>query len=248
MLRMHRGPLRACLASLLASMFVPATAEAQDDASRSVPAEFVGDKAPYRLTLDHIKRLVDHDVPIVAPLVCLREKDCRPACEHDDGYKAVYDELDKDEPGLVSCKWVGTGCICIKWGVLEDMVIECETTDGKTAVQWFRTGSQERVSWKRDWQEAVESSVRRHIEVLEGPDEDDKPGKMADIATETWMQGHGIWNGGAQMGEDVEFGLRAGAKGYHSFVDCGIRLGHLGEREVGLQDHLDFVAKKGQLG
>ena len=54
MLRMHRGPLRACLASLLASILVSATAEAQDDASRSVPAEFVGDKAPYQLTLDHI--------------------------------------------------------------------------------------------------------------------------------------------------------------------------------------------------
>ncbi len=200
------------------------------------------------LTHEHVKRLVDHDVPIVSALVCLREKDCRPACEAEDEYKSVYAELEKSEPGIVLRKWVGTGCICIKWGVLEDMAIECERPDGGPSVQWFRTRNCERVSWKRDWQESVDSNVRRLVDIIEKPDNPDALGQMADVVNEAWMQGRDIWNGGRQMGEDVEFGLRAGAKGYKSFIDCGIQLGHLGERKVGLQDHLDFIGKKGQSG
>lgn len=202
------------------------------------------------LTHDHIKRMVEHDVPIVAPLVFLREKDCRPACEADDEYKAVYDELDKPEPGLVPRQWVGTGCICIKWGVLEDMAIECERTDGGPAFQWFRSRNCERVSWRRDWQEAVDVGVRTLVDAVADAKNDDNDllGKMADVVNQAWMEGRDIWNGGRQMGEDVEFGLRAGAKGYESFIDCGIQLGHLGERQVGLQDHLDFIAKKSQAG
>ena len=202
------------------------------------------------LTHDHIKRMVEHDVPIVSALVCLREKDCRPACEKDDEYKDVYAELEQSDPGIVPRKWVGTGCICIKWGVLEDMAIECERPDGGQAVQWFRTRNCERVSWKRDWQEAVDKGVRDLVDVIAdgGKDQDDVLGKMADVINEAWMQGRDIWNGGHQMGEDVEFGLRARSKGYESFIDCGIQLGHLGERKVGLQDHLDFIGKKGQAG
>ena len=196
------------------------------------------------LTGEHVRRLVEHDVPIVAPLVCLREADRRPACEADDGFKAVYDELDSEEPGLVPRRWVGTGCICIKWGVLEDMAIEYETPDGKTRHQWFRCCNEERVSWRRDWQEAVDSGVRRTVDLLDNVTEgDDSLGALAEILTQVWMQGRDIWNGGRQLGEDVEFGTRAGSKGYRSFIDCGIRLGHLAEREVTLRDHLDFVGR-----
>lgn len=199
------------------------------------------------LTGKHIKRMVDHDQPIVSALVNLRERDCRPACEADDNFKALYDELEKDEPGIVPRRWVGTGCICIKWGVLEDMAIEYEDPSSRMKKQWFRCHNVERASWKRDWQEAVDEGVRRTADLMDSEGEE-KAGALAEIFTEVWMRGRDIWNGGRQLGEDVEFGVRAGAKGYQSFIDCGIQLYHLGEREVGFQDHLDFLARKPEAG
>lgn len=199
------------------------------------------------LTIDGVKRLVDHDVPIVAPLICLRETNMRPACDADDEYKAVYEELDSGSPGLVQRRWVGTGCICIKWAVIEDMVIDVQDYTGVKTGQWFRSANLERDGWERDFQECVESCVRRLPDAL-GADEGETAGKVGELFAEAWMHGREVWNGGRQAGEDIEFCLRARTKGYPSFLDCGLQLVHQGTRDVGIQDHLDFIRRERDAG
>lgn len=190
----------------------------------------------------HIQRMAAHNVPIVSALVTKYDPPFNPACESEDGFEAVYAEMEKDEPGIVERRWTGTGCILIRRDVLERMVIPCEALGGEAASLWFRQGRQERFGWDRDLQDHIRQQVDRAVRLF-GDDGATADGKgvvdsLIDLFMESFLTGRGVWDGGVLCGEDVDFGLRARAAGFRSYVDCGVKLAHFGPHGRTVEDHL----------
>lgn len=199
------------------------------------------------LYIEQVRRLVEHDVPIVGPLCTWKFDPYNPAMWDHDGCEAIYRELEKEDPGLVPRHWIGTGCICIRRDVIEDMGIECLGARLATGDRlqrgfiWFRTGRDLTVDWERRRNAAIMDGARRtagHVaEKLENG-EVIQPGDFVRTHADMFEAALSAFNEAPTTGEDLEFGLRALGKGHVSWVDCGIRLGHLGQRAYGMPDHL----------
>lgn len=194
-----------------------------------------------------VRRLVEHDVPIVGPICTHKVDPYNPTVWAGDSWEAVYEELDKENPGLVPRMWIGTGCVCLRRDVIDAMAIRCQAAglndkgDLDHGFTWFRTGRDLTVDWERRRNEAIAWGARRTCEILieKGKTgEQIEPGDFAATHAEMFEQALAVFNDAQTSGEDLEFGLRALAKGFPSYVDCGIQLGHLGLRARGIPDHV----------
>lgn len=201
------------------------------------------------LRVEDVRRLVEHNVPIVAALVTKPKPPCDPACDDDDGYAAVHDEMAKDEPGLVERRWVGTGCILIHRDVIDKTAMTVEMQKGNAGTYWFRQGREERIGWERDMEQHIHNVTRRTVDLFAASGQQDPADaeawakhvgdELAELHMESFLVGRGCWDGGTTLGEDIEFGLRARALGFKSYIDCGVALHHIGPRGHGIDDHLE---------
>lgn len=220
-----------------------------------------------------IKRMVEHDVPIVMPLVPLPsmvdDKPDRIACASEDEWAAVHAELKKGaDAGLVEREWVGTGCTLIQRKVLEDTQVQIEDWHGKKSTSWFFQSRQPRLGYEREMSDVL-AKVRNEMvgqaleAMIEGAEKVGKDAPMKErmkeiaclmgdrfesLIQETVAFGFELYNGGVPMGEDVTFGRRAGELGHKSYVDCGIACEHCVPRKHDLAGHLKWFGVGVDLG
>jgi hypothetical protein len=182
------------------------------------------------LKVNHIKRLLSHEKDIVAACVPMGHVPSNPACEAEDKYKMVEEELAKESPGIIERKWVGTGCVLVSRRTVEATRKVIEREDGLYGNSWFVCGRQLSSNWDRKLQRVLQGGVKEIVDIA-GKD-GTKPGDFAPILQHAWSEGFRAYHDGVPSGEDVDFGERARTLGIKSYLDCGIQLRHIVEREV----------------
>jgi hypothetical protein len=182
----------------------------------------------------HVQRLIEHDKPIVAPCVPMGQDPNNPACCFNDNWRAIEKELEKDDPGLVERRWVGTGCVLVKREVIDKTLKVLEKEDGSYGKTWFTMGRLLANNWDRRLQSTIRSGVERILEVMEN--ENSNPGDFAPLIQEAWTEGFKAYHDGIPCGEDVDWGERALSQGFRSYIDCGIKLEHNVERTVSINE------------
>ena len=192
---------------------------------------------------DLVRRLLSHDVPIVAPMMTRRVHPFSPACCPVE--KGGADPLDQgkdevtledllrimDEPehtGLAECWHVGTAFMLIRRDALE--AVKEDTPDGST---WFHVDRFPRMGIKDEFNKLVKEGMEK-----EYPDDAKLDRIVAVNMLRAFELGLKSRERSVLMGEDVIFCRAARAKGFPSFVDTHVSIKHLGERPYDIKDAL----------
>lgn len=167
-----------------------------------------------------LDRLMSHQKSLVGALYFGRQSTNSPPVynegmanrpEADYARKGPYDKVKQT-------RWVGTGCLLVHRTVFEDIEKRfpklARGADGKGG-NWFTS---------------TEASLRQEVEKIR----DELQSNLTPEGTFKAASGlnHAVALANAEnplgCGEDVAFGLRAAAAGHVSYVDMGLRCGHLG--------------------
>lgn len=178
------------------------------------------------ITPDHIKRLIAANVDIVSPLMVRRKYPFPPACQPLDRTAApILEELrnpaNGNNPSLIECLHVGTGCMLIKREVIEALR---EPRD-----IWF---ANDRQVHEKEFKELINEKLQlygiattKSNEVAFYVKEGKHLGGVLDDIYTSMLEAQRSFD---IQGEDVYFCLKAREKGFKVYVDCGNQIGHIG--------------------
>lgn len=86
---------------------------------------------------DHVKKLVEADVDVIAPLMVRRYPPFQPVCNPLGGPKVLIEEIQKDPPGILECEHVGTGVLLVKRKVFETCAMKVDLVASDPHNEWF---------------------------------------------------------------------------------------------------------------
>lgn len=184
----------------------------------------------YGLSPEFLVDAVNYDV--IAPIMTQRNAPFK-ICS--DGLSQPMEQLMRSK-SVAECRRVGSGCMCIKREVLDD--IWENTPSGRS---WFNTDRQPRPTlqseseakiadlWlEADTFEAKNDLIKELIEhcYLTGL----KDGLNATIGTDL-------------LGEDITFCEKVRRNGWKVYTHCGYSIKHIGECAYGLEDNVEFFSR-----
>jgi len=173
------------------------------------------------MSMHTIDRLMSHGKTLVGALYYGRQSMTSPAVFNEGAAQKLISDQFRRGPydSIRQTRWVGTGCILIHRKVFEDIEKKFPRLargSNKKGGNWFTSceaGLLDRLEALRDSFRGKQLDGQSAYTLMEGLE------KSLALAQQENTLG---------CGEDVAFALRAAAAGHPSYVDLGLRCGHLG--------------------